>query len=135
MFLIGGIILSTNDIKSDQFAELRKKAEKILNNRENKELEDLKEMTINETLLVVHRLEVHQIELELQNEELRETQFELEKTCTRYYELFDLAPIACFYHAKAGKIKDGGLIATNYLNETREELMQKERNEYIEAED
>jgi len=135
VFLIGGIILSTNDIKSDQFAELRKKAEKILNNRENKELEDLKEMTINETLLVVHRLEVHQIELELQNEELRETQFELEKTCTRYYELFDLAPIACFYHAKAGKIKDGGLIATNYLNETREELMQKERNEYIEAED
>ena len=127
--------MSNNEIKSDQFAEIRKKAEKILNNRDNNRLEDLKDMMVKEIKDVLYQLEVHQIELELQNKELRETQFKLEKARARYYELFDLAPIAYFTLSKEGIIKEANLTAANYLKETREELMQKKLTEYIKPED
>ncbi|MEI8334991.1 MAG: GGDEF domain-containing protein, partial [Chloroflexota bacterium] len=42
---------------------------------------------------VVHELQVHQVELELQNEELRRTQLELDAERAKYLDLFDLAPV------------------------------------------
>ena len=46
-----------------------------------------------ESLRIVHEMRVHQIELELQNEELRRAQAELEEARGRYFDLFDLAPV------------------------------------------
>ena len=42
---------------------------------------------------IVHELRVHQIELEMQNEELRGAQLELDAQRQKYFELFDLAPV------------------------------------------
>jgi PAS domain S-box-containing protein len=42
---------------------------------------------------VLHDLKVHQLELELQNEELRSARVEMEAALARYTELFDFAPI------------------------------------------
>ena len=42
---------------------------------------------------LLHELEVHKIELEMQNEELREARVELESALTRYTEMFEFAPI------------------------------------------
>nr|CBX29628.1 hypothetical protein N47_J06090 [uncultured Desulfobacterium sp.] len=41
---------------------------------------------------LIYELQVHQIELEMQNEELKKTQVELDKTLDKYFELYDLAP-------------------------------------------
>ena len=50
--------------------------------------------TAPDALALLHELQVHQVELELQDEELRRTRVETEATLARYAALFDLAPVA-----------------------------------------
>jgi PAS domain-containing protein len=52
--------------------------------------------TALDALAVLHELQVHQIELDLQAEELRESRAELEAALRRQVELYDFQPVACF---------------------------------------
>jgi two-component system CheB/CheR fusion protein len=58
---------------------------------------------------LVHELRVHQVELELQNEELRSARKEIEAGLARYIELFEFAPIGYAVIAR-----DGGIIKINH---------------------
>jgi signal transduction histidine kinase len=49
-----------------------------------------------ETLLLIHELEVHQIELEMQNAELRQARDEVEAALDKYTDLYDFAPVGYF---------------------------------------
>lgn len=52
--------------------------------------------TAPDALALLHELQVHQIELELQNEELLRSRAELEGALHQRTQLFDFAPVACF---------------------------------------
>jgi len=71
------------------------------------------------TQRIVHELEVHQIELEMQNETLRHAQAELELARDKYVELYDFAPIGYFSFDASGVIRETNLASAQLLKVER----------------
>ncbi|AZZ94880.1 PAS domain S-box protein [Hahella sp. KA22] len=71
---------------------------------------------------LVHELQVHQIELETQNEELRHTQLQLSNARDQYLQLYDMAPIAYVTIDQTGKILDANFKASELFDARRNEL-------------
>ena len=72
---------------------------------------------------LMHELQVHQVELEMQNRELREAQTRLEASRARYAELFDRAPIGYARLDRNGVILEINLTAAAMLRRPRELLV------------
>jgi PAS domain S-box-containing protein len=68
---------------------------------------------------LLHRLQIYEQELQLQNQELRAAQVELEKSLHRYAELFDLSPMGHLVLDERGVIKDINLTAARLLERNR----------------
>ena len=81
---------------------LRKQAEKTFLEKEVKTPENLEALSIEEIRHAFRELQVHQIELEMQNEELQRIQDELEVAMARYFDLYDLARSAIAPSANQG---------------------------------
>src|SRR5690242_20093409 len=71
---------------------------------------------------LVQQLQIHQVELKLQNEELRRTQVELALSRDRYTDLYEFAPIAYVTLDKRGIILEGNLMAAKLLGIERRSL-------------
>jgi len=78
-----------------------------------------------ENASLVHDLEVHQIELEMQNRQLRETEAQLQGSMQRYLELYDLAPIAYLTLDVEGRIQEANLTAATLFGKERGQLLGK----------
>ncbi len=78
---------------------------------------------------------VHQIELEMQNEELRRTQEELEASRARYFDLYDLAPVGYFTLSEQGLILEANLTAAKLLGVARGALVKQPLSRFILPED
>ncbi|MEQ1693924.1 MAG: PAS domain-containing protein [Gemmatimonas sp.] len=96
---------------------------------------DLSELTPKAAQTLIHDLRVHQIELELQNEEMRRTQDALELARTRYFDLFDLAPVSYFTVSEAGVILEVNLTAARLLDVPRIALVKQPLSLFILRED
>jgi PAS domain S-box-containing protein len=72
---------------------------------------------------LIHDMQVHQIELEMQNEELRITQNQLGETLEKYADLYDLAPVGYVTSTQDGLILEANLTFANQLGIERGRLI------------
>ncbi len=72
---------------------------------------------------VLHELQVHQIELEMQNEELRRAQVDLEEARDLYSEVFHFAPVGYLILSAAGLIQEANLNGASLLGLERTKLL------------
>jgi PAS domain S-box-containing protein len=72
---------------------------------------------------LINELQVHQIELEMQNEELRKSQLKLQTSQNRYFELYNFAPTSYFTLDEKELIKDVNIAGTNLLGLEKSNLI------------
>ncbi len=84
---------------------------------------------------LVHELQVHQVELELQNEELLRAQGALEEARDRYLELYDFAPIGYLALDGEGRIASINLAGASLLGVDRAELVSRSFDRFVVPDD
>ena len=80
---------------------------------------------------IVHELQVHQIQLQMQNEELEQTRSDLDDSLQEASELYDFAPIAYFTLSPNGTILKSNLAGATLLGVERPLLIEKRLGLFI----
>lgn len=117
--------------KSGEVSTLRQRAEEIL----LKLSHPPDSIPPQEAHLLLHELQVHQIELEMQNDELRRAQLELEASREKFFDLYDLAPVGYFSLDEKGFIREANLTSASMLGIERKQLVGKPLTRFIYRED
>ncbi len=87
--------------------------------------------TEKENMKTIHELQVHQIELEMQNIELRQTRDELETMLEKYTDLYDFAPVGYFSLDQNGTIRSANLSGALLLSTERSRLFGQRFERFI----
>ncbi len=116
---------------SGNHSDLRRRAERML----LKEHGELDKISPADMQNLVHELRVHQIELEMQNEELRRTQQELEASREKYFDLYDLAPAGYVSLNERGTILEANLSVATLLGRERSDVISRPLTRFIHRED
>ncbi len=112
--------MTTEELDFTNAEMLRKKAEELLNEKQKKiDKENLEA----DTKKLVHELQVHQIELEMQNEELRQAYETAEQALKKYTMLYDFSPMGYFTIDQEGVIHDLNFSGAEILREKRFSLI------------
>jgi signal transduction histidine kinase len=127
--------MSQEKYQPGDLSELRKWAEEIARRKAGAVPENLAARSLKEIEEMFHELRVHQIELELQNEELRQAQAELETSRARLGDLYDYAPVGYLTENQTGIIVEANLTATTLLNVPWGELVRMPLSRFILPED
>ncbi|MGO4904159.1 response regulator [Flavobacterium sp. W20_MBD1_R3] len=107
---------------------LRQRAEEL---QHKKNLSAKSKISEVEALKLIHELEVHQIELEMQKEELIYAKEQAEIAIQKYTELYDFAPTGYFTLNSSGKIIELNLAGSQLLNKERSKLIDSPFGFYI----
>jgi len=91
--------------------------------------------TIEETQHLVHELQVHQVELEMQNDELRRAHEQLENSRERYFRLYDLAPVGYVTLNENGLILEANLATADLVGTPQTSLLHLPLPNFILPED
>ena len=98
-------------------------------------ISDLSALSPEKVQQLIHELQVHQIELEMQNEELRQTRLSLEASRDNYSELCDFAPVGYFTLDQNGVILEANLTSANLFGVERGFLIGKPLASFVNEED
>jgi PAS domain S-box-containing protein len=127
--------MTSKDRQGEDAAELRRQAEKIARERAALSPENQEALSPEEARQTLHELQVHQIELEMQNEELRRAHVELDASRARYFDLYDLAPVGYFSLSQHGLILEANLTAAGLLGVPRSALAKQPITRFVPSED
>ncbi|MDO9313124.1 MAG: ATP-binding protein [Burkholderiaceae bacterium] len=111
-------------------ADLRRRAEALLDETVGQLPESAEELQ-----RVLHELRVYQIELEMQNDDLRRAQVELEASRSRWFELYESAPVGYLTVDDAGVIVESNLCVATLLGRPRCEVLTQPITKFIFSED
>ncbi|NOZ69403.1 MAG: PAS domain S-box protein [Deferribacteres bacterium] len=111
---------------------MRQLAEEKLQKRTGKSFQEL---SCEESIYLIHELQANQIDLEMQNEELRAVQEELEQSSSRYADLYDFAPVGYFTFDEDGLILDVNLTGAELLGTEAVSLIKKPFFLFIDRDD
>lgn len=100
-------------------SNLRSQAERLITQRKDEPTTPTQE----EINRVFHELQVHQIELELQNEELRRAMDQLDQSRQQFFTLFDQAPVGYLVLDEVGMIRQVNNTFCNMVSRTRDALL------------
>jgi len=117
--------------KEQWFGRLRDLAEKIAADKKN----DGARIEPSDLTSLVHEIQVYQTELEIQNEELRRVQTELERSRDRFSALFHEAPVGYVVLNEDGTVLDANQTTFEMLGKQRSALMHKAFFQHIHPED
>ena len=108
-------------------ADLRHEAEALL----KKKPATTESTPDHEQLALLHELQVHQIELELQNAELSRAYLEAQALQEKYLDLYDFAPVGYFTLSTKGEIWELNLCAAGMLKMERGALIGRHLRDFI----
>jgi PAS domain S-box-containing protein len=120
---------------TDSAQVLRRRAEQMALEKAAQMPESLEALSPEAARCLLHELRVHQIELEMQNEELRNAQAELEASRARYFGLYELAPVGHITLSEQGLILDANLTAASLFGVARSALARQRLTRFILPED
>jgi PAS domain S-box-containing protein len=108
-------------------SQLRARAERQL----AEDSQGMQKTPVEDVQKLIHELRVHQIELEIQNDELRATQAALEQSRDGYRELYDFAPVGFFSLGEKNLIKEVNLAGAELLGTERAFLIRQRFSRFI----
>ncbi len=112
---------------SNKLADLRQKAEQALRDQPV----GVDELPADDVRRLFHELRVHQIELEMQNDQLRRAQDELQASRDKYFDLYDMAPVGYFTLSQEGLILETNLAGAAMLGVERARLVKKPLSRFM----
>ena len=110
---------------------LRQQAEATLIQSQKKKTNSVEGATASEVAQMIHELQVHQVELEMQNDQLRTAKLEIEASRERYFDLYDMSPLGYCTLNEMGIIIEINLTLANLLGIPRSQLLKKPFNNFI----
>ena len=120
--------VKSTESSTPQTTAVRRRTEKKASKKAIRLPKKQESMSPEQTQQAVHELRAHQVELEMQNEELKAAR-------ARYFDLYDLAPVGYITVSEQGLVLEANLTATTMLSLSRGKLMNQLLTRFILKED
>jgi PAS domain S-box-containing protein len=116
----------------DALAQLRRRAEaRLRDQRKGRRSKAGGQLSRADIARVFHELQVHQVELEIQNAELQDARYQTEALLEKYTDLYDFAPTGYFSLDEQGRIVEANLTGAALLGLERSRLINRQLVRFV----